>query len=291
VSTLGDPVAATACWTAAARAGESIRSDRLFDDPWAEALAGPEGRAWLEGRSPTSLLPIVIRTRYFDDWLTTVAAEHPLDQVVIVGAGLDTRAYRLAWPSGVVVYEIDRAALLARKAHLLEGHEARPRCERREVAADLVSDWPVALAAAGFSQDRPTAWLLEGLLFYLPPDLLRRVLTAVSTLSAVGSRLGFDIVNASVLTNDWTRPWVEMQAAAGAPWVGTMEDPRAELAHLGWTASLSQAGQPDADYGRWSLPVLPTAMPRVPHHWFVTAERVATPKGSLDVDPDKDLGG
>ncbi len=291
MSTLGDPVAATACWTAAARAGESMRADRLFDDPWAEALAGPEGRAWLEGRAPSSMLPIVIRTRYFDDWLTTVTAEQALDQVVIVGAGLDTRAYRLAWPSGVVVYEVDRAALLARKGRLLEGHEALPRCERREVAADLESDWPVALAAAGFLQDRPAAWLLEGLLFYLPPDLLRRVLTTVSARSAGGSWLGFDIVNAAVLTNDWTRPWVEMQAAAGAPWLGTMEDPRAELANLGWTASLSQAGQPDADYGRWSLPVLPTAMPGVPHHWFVTAERTATPDRSLDAEPGEDQGG
>jgi methyltransferase (TIGR00027 family) len=159
------------------------------------------------------------------------------------------------------------------------------------VAADLVSDWPVALTAAGFSYDRPTAWLLEGLLFYLAPDLLRRVLTSVSTLSAAGSWLGFDIVNAAVLTNDWTRPWVEMQAAAGAPWLGTMEDPRAELAHLGWTASLSQAGQPDADYGRWSLPVLPPAMPGVPHHWFVTAERTATPHRSPDVGPGEEQGG
>jgi methyltransferase (TIGR00027 family) len=241
--------------------------------PWAAALAGPDGLAWLEARSQAGVLPIVIRTRYFDDWLTAVTMEHALDQVVLLGAGLDTRAYRLSWPSGTVVYEVDRPGLLERKRQILEGAEARPRCERRVVTADLGSDWPVALAAAGFSQERPTAWLLEGLLFYLPTESMRRILTAVSALSAAGSWLGFDIVNTAVLTNDWTRPWVEMQAAAGAPWLGTMEDPRSELADLGWTASLSQAGQPDADHGRWSLPVLPTAMPGVPHHWFVTAVR------------------
>ncbi len=121
MSTLGDSVAPRRAGPQPPGQVRAFGRIELFDDPWAEALAGPEGRTWLEGRSPASLLPIVVRTRYFDDWLTTVAAEHALDQVVIVGAGLDTRAYRLAWPSGVVVYEVDRAALLARKAHLFEG--------------------------------------------------------------------------------------------------------------------------------------------------------------------------
>ncbi len=103
------PLQATARWTAAVRAGERERPDRLVDDPWAADLAGPEGMAWLAGRPEGSVLPIVIRTRYFDDWLRAVAIEGPLRQVVLLGAGLDTRAWRLPWPAGAVVYELDRA--------------------------------------------------------------------------------------------------------------------------------------------------------------------------------------
>ena len=80
-------------------------------------------------------------------------------------------------------------------------------------------------------------------------------------------------MNGAVLTSPWTRPWVEMQAAAGAPWVGTMEDPIAFLAQRGWQAGLTQAGQPDVDHGRWTLPVLPLTQPDIPHSWLVTAVR------------------
>jgi hypothetical protein len=83
--------------------------------------------------------------------------------------------------------------------------------------------------------------------------------------------MGFDIINSTVLTSPWTRPWVEMQANAGAPWIGTLDDPVGFLAARGWQATLSQAGEPDANHGRWALPVLPAAMPGVPHNWLVTA--------------------
>jgi hypothetical protein len=95
----------------------------------------------------------------------------------------------------------------------------------------------------------------------------------VTRLAAPGSRLGFDVINGAMLISPWTRPWVDMQAAAGAPWIGTMDDPVGFLAARGWRASLTQAGQPDASHGRWRLPVIPTAMPDMPHDWFVTAER------------------
>jgi methyltransferase (TIGR00027 family) len=141
------------------------------------------------------------------------------------------------------------------------------------VVADLREDWPVALAESGFDTRQAAAWLLEGLLFYLPVDRLVRVLDQVTAHAALGSRLGFDIVNAAVLTSPYTRPWVDMQAAAGAPWLGTMEDPVGFLAERGWDAALTQAGQPDANHGRWTLPVVPTSLPDFPHSWFVTATR------------------
>lgn len=263
----------TARWTAAVRALETARDDALYHDPWAAELAGPEGAAWLAERTPDAVLPMVLRTRYFDDWLAETLASRGIRQVVLVAAGLDTRAYRLAWPDGVRCLEIDRSSVLRHKQAILDRAGARARCDRRIVEADLAQPWADGLVAAGFAVNEPAAWVLEGFLFYMPPDAVARILDQVTQLSAAGSRLGFDIVNTVMLTSPWTRPWVEMQAAAGAPWLGTMDDPVGVLDALGWRAALTQAGQPDANHGRWTLPVIPTAMLGMPHSWFVTAER------------------
>lgn len=265
------PLQATARWTAAVRAGERERPDRLVDDPWAADLAGPEGMAWLASRPEGSVLPIVIRTRYFDDWLREVAVEGPLRQVVLLGAGLDTRAWRLPWPADAVVYELDRADVLEVKARTLSRAGANPACDRRPVAADLTSDWRAALGDAGFDAAVRSAWLVEGVLFYLPVSVTHSVLEIVSSLAAPGSRLGFDIVNAAVLTSPYTKAWIDMQGAAGAPWIGSLDDPGAVLADLGWSASLVQPGEPEANHGRWTLPVPPASMPELPHSWYVTA--------------------
>jgi methyltransferase (TIGR00027 family) len=264
---------ATARWTAAVRAAESAREDHLFNDPWAAALAGPEGRAWAEQRPPDSLLPMILRTRYFDDWLQGVLGSGVMRQMVLVAAGLDTRAFRLSWPKTARCFEIDRPAVLQYKEAILDGAGARPQCVRRTVEADLTGPWADALLETGFDPGEPSGWLLEGLLFYLSCDDMARLLDAVTALASAGSMLGFDIVNGAMLTSPWTRAWVDMQAEAGAPWIGTMDDPVGFLAARGWRAVLTQAGQPDADHGRWTLPVIPTTMPEMPHNWFVTADR------------------
>jgi methyltransferase (TIGR00027 family) len=266
-------IEATARWAAAVRARESAREDRLFDDPWADALAGDDGRAWIEARLPDSVTPMVLRTRYFDDWLLRLTTGQGIRQVVDLAAGLDTRAFRMAWPEATRLFELDRPAVLRHKATILGAGGATPRCDRIVIEEDLAGEWAGPLLAAGFDGRRPAVWLLEGILFYLPGEAITRVLDEVTRLSVRGSHLGFDIVNGAILTSAWTRPWVEMQTAAGAPWIGTMEDPVGFLAERGWRASLSQAGQPDANHGRWTLPVLPTTMPDFPHNWFVTAER------------------
>jgi methyltransferase (TIGR00027 family) len=152
---------------------------------------------------------------------------------------------------------------------------AQPACERKVIAMDLTSSWEAALVDAGCDPLQPSGWLLEGFLFYLPNDRVTQILDQVTSLAAPGSWLGFDIVNAITLTFPLTRPWIEMQAAAGAPWLGTMEDPAGFVAERGWLASLSQAGQPDAHHGRWTLPVIPTTLPNMPHNWFVTAQKTA----------------
>lgn len=266
---------ATAHWTAAARALENERPDRLFSDPWAQALAGDIGTAWMAGRPPESLLPIVLRTRYFDDRLLEAVQEHGLRQVVLAAAGLDTRAYRLVWPAGVRLFELDQAEVLLCKQLALAGAGAQPACERITAAADLAGSWRQALVEAGFNPAQPAAWLLEGFLFYLSSEQLVCVLEEVTALAAPGSWLGFDIINSAMLTSPLTQKWVEMQAAAGAPWKGALDDPVGFLSERGWAARLTQAGAPDANHGRWRLPVIPVEAPGFPHNWYVTAQRLA----------------
>jgi methyltransferase (TIGR00027 family) len=151
---------------------------------------------------------------------------------------------------------------------------ARARCRVTRVDADLRTSWPAALRDAGHDAGRPTAWLVEGCLFYLPSAVAEGILDGVTALSPESSVVGFDIVNAAVLASPWTKAWIDMQAAAGAPWIGTMEDPVGFMGARGWDATMTQPGQPDADHGRWGLPVIPPTMPDVPHNWYVTAERV-----------------
>ncbi len=267
-------LASTARWTAAVRARENEREDRLFADPWAAALAGQEGAAWIAGRPEGSSVPILLRTRYFDDFLMRIVGEYALKQIVLMAAGLDTRAFRLTWPEGTEVFELDQPDVLAHKAAVLEAAGASPACTRHAIAADLTEPWGDALVGAGFNPAEPSGWLLEGFLFYLPNNAVTQILDTVGGLAAPGSWLGFDIMNGITLTHPLTRPWVEMQAKAGAPWLGTMDDPVTFLADRGWAASLSQAGAPEANHGRWTLPVIPPTMPNIPHNWFVTARRI-----------------
>lgn len=263
----------TARWTAAVRSKESGREDCLFNDPWAARLAGEEGAAWLTGRPEQSLAPIVLRTRYFDDFLQRITSQEAIRQVALPGAGLDTRAFRLSWPAGVRLFELDQPEVLVYKEDTLRDAGAMPKCERQVVGADLTEPWREKLVQVGFDPQQPSAWLLEGFLFYLPVDSIMGLLDEVTALAASGSWLGFDIINHAILTHPLTRPWVEMQAQLGAPWIGWLDNPVAFLAQRGWRASLSQAGQPDANYGRWPLPVIPTTAPDMPHNWFVTAEK------------------
>jgi methyltransferase (TIGR00027 family) len=271
-------LASTAFWTAAARAMENAREDRLIEDPWALLLAGQEGAAWIEQRTPQSVLPIVLRTRFFDDFLRRITAQESIRQIVLMAAGLDTRAFRLAWPAGTRINELDQSPVLHYKEMVLHAAGAEAACWLGAVEADLTASWQGALVEAGFDLQKPSGWLLEGFLFYLPSEILTRLLDEVACLAAPESWLGFDVINSAMLASDLTRPWLEMQARAGAPWISTLEDPEGFLAARGWQAALTQAGADEANHGRWTCPVLPVEMPGVPHNWFVTAKKAG---GSL----------
>ncbi|MER7930544.1 SAM-dependent methyltransferase [Streptomyces sp. NPDC096057] len=200
-------VGMTAFLVAAARAIETSRPDALSRDIHArDFLAAAPGCAqW-----PTSVEQVPdgdadplwgrlarffgLRTRVFDDFLMD-AAFHGCRQVVVLGAGLDTRAHRLPWPDGTTVFEVDHGDVLDFKQSVLDGRGALSRARRVALAADLREDWIGRLIDAGFDPGRPTAWLAEGLVPYLPPAAERELLRIIDTHSALGSMLGCEIKN------------------------------------------------------------------------------------------------
>ena len=131
---------------------------------------------------------MAVRTKFFDEFFLD-AAHAGIRQAVILASGLDARAYRLPWPAGTTVYEIDQPQVIEFKSRTLAELGAEPTADRRAVAIDLRDDWPAALRAAGFDPDQPSAWSAEGLLGYLPPDAQDRLLNTITALSAPGSRI------------------------------------------------------------------------------------------------------
>ncbi|MDF0585145.1 SAM-dependent methyltransferase, partial [Bradyrhizobium yuanmingense] len=132
-----------------------------------------------------------VRTHFFDAYYRE-AADAGIRQIVILASGLDSRAYRLDWPAGTTVYEIDQPKVLEYKSATLREHGIEPVAQRREVPVDLRFDWPTALHDAGFDASLPTAWLAEGLLMYLPAEAQDRLFELVTELSAPGSRIAVE---------------------------------------------------------------------------------------------------
>ena len=203
-------VGTTAVMVAAARAAETAEPDPLIRDPYAKLLVSEAGTGVWENMLDGSLIAKVeefdpeaaaifrhmrsyqaVRTHYFDAHFAEAVAAG-IRQVVILASGLDSRAYRLDWPAGTKVYEIDQPKVLAYKSATLAANGATPSADRHEVPIDLRQDWPAALVAEGFDPKAPTAWLAEGLLMYLPADAQDRLFTQISDLSAPGSRIAVE---------------------------------------------------------------------------------------------------
>jgi len=262
---------------AAARARESERPHRLFNDPLAAALAGAEGFAWLDrmtvaaGSGGPELYP-VIRTRFFDEFLLNACGDAGVRQVVLVAAGLDTRAYRLEWPSGTRLYEVDLYDVLEAKEAVIKKAGAQPRCERHTIRADLRENtWPESLCTAGYQPRDLSVWLIEGLLFYLPYTAVHTLLAKVSAQTATGSLLGLDVMNMGLFFSPLA--WSQQLALArqGAPGRFGTDNPRTLLADYGWDAEVLQTGEEEANFGRWPMPVMPWWLPGVPRSFLVRA--------------------
>lgn len=279
VDTPTNPIAPTSRWMAAARARESERADRLFDDPLAAALAGPDGVAWLErmefaAQSDSPGLYPVIRTRFFDDFLLDACRRLGVRQVVLAAAGLDTRAFRLNWPPQVCLYEMDLPEVLDAKEEVIEAAGAKASCERHTIRVDLSQEtWPEALLAVGYQPERPSVWLIEGLLFYLTRAAVHGLLGKVGALTVTGSLLGLDVMNRGLFFSPVAWPMQVALAQRGAAGRFGTNDPEALMARHGWEADVKQPGEEGANFGRWRKPMLPRKVPGLPRSFLVRARR------------------
>lgn len=254
-------VGETAIGAAMMRARESGRPDRLFDDPFAAALVEAAAPVFDDGPSSADDLSlaqleaefevsVAVRTRFYDDF-ALVAAAAGCRQVVLLGAGLDTRAFRHQWPEGLRLFELDQPEVLAFKERVLSQMGAKPRCIRRAVAVDLREDWPVALHHAGFKPTARSAWIAEGLIPYLADDDAQRLLITIGTLSSPGSQLGLDqatIQDDSLLAQARAMPAME---AIASMWRGGLSgNAVAWLRQRGWQVETFNSASLRERYGR-----------------------------------------
>ncbi|MDT5044850.1 MAG: hypothetical protein QOG75_703 [Mycobacterium sp.] len=215
-----ESVGATALSVAAARAVETATADPLIRDQFAFLLVSSAGESWARLASPDlewigddehgrrahrlACDYQAVRTHFFDSYFAEAVAGG-IRQVVILAAGLDSRAFRLDWPAGTTVYEIDQPQVVKYKTATLESAGAAPTATRRTVPVDLRDDWSAALTAAGFHPNQPTAWLAEGLLPYLPAEAQDRLFEMLTELSAPGSQVAVEAFSLGSADNERRR--------------------------------------------------------------------------------------
>jgi methyltransferase (TIGR00027 family) len=262
---LASSVGVTATMVAAARASASNTEPALINDPFAESLVRAVGVDMLTRLATGDLKPedlgndgnmgmqrmtdnMAIRTKFFDDFFLEATAAG-VRQSVILASGLDARAYRLAWPPGTTVYEIDQPAVIEFKTRTLAEMGALPTAHRRAVAIDLRFDWPTELTKAGFDPTQPTAWSAEGLLGYLPPEAQDRLLDTITALSAPGSRIATESLptpgpgdedaikqRMRSVSETWRKHGFDLDMTELA-YFGDRNEASAYLADLGWRMS------------------------------------------------------
>ncbi|OBF20059.1 SAM-dependent methyltransferase [Mycobacterium kubicae] len=274
---LATSVGATATMVAAGRA-RATRTG-LIDDPFAEPLVRAVGvdffTRWAAGELDASDVDtpdapwgmqrmtdlLAARTRYIDAFFAQ-AADAGIRQVVLLAAGLDARGYRLPWPAGTTVFEIDQQQVIDFKTSTIAALDADPTAEVRAVGVDLRHDWPAALRQAGFAAEQPTAWAAEGLLGFLPPQAQDRLLDDITALSGDGSRLVAEVFENTASNQQALNGAAEKWREHGLDLVlddlgfpGDRNDVAAYLAERGWEPVSTPLNQLLSDTG---LPLQPT---------------------------------
>ena len=300
-----ESVGATALGVAAARAAETESENPLIKDPFARIFLNVVGDGiwnWFgmpnvpaevveaEPQLPAQMQSMIdymaTRTAFFDTFFLD-AARARVSQAVIVAAGLDARAWRLAWPDGTTIYELDQPTVLDFKLSTLTGHGAEPTCNRVPVAVDLREDWPAVLQQAGFDSSAPSAWSVEGLLPYLPAAAHELLFERIQKLAAPGSRIAVEAP-----ARDWLDEDVRAQQRERVDRIRevmTKVDPQREMPRTdelwyfeeredvgdwlrghGWDAMVTQSPELMASYGRGIPEGVEDAAPRTQ---FVSAAR------------------
>ena len=264
---LASSVGATATMVAAARAAATRRPDPVINDPFAEPLVRAVGLDLFtrvasgeldfadvddDDGFPRMVDTFAARAKFFDDYFAE-AGSAGLRQVVIVASGLDARPYRLSWPTGTTLYEIDQPEVIEFKSATLSELGAAPGAEHRPVGIDLREDWPAALQRAGFDTAQPTAWLAEGVLIgFLPPDAEVQLLDNVIALSAAGSQFSADYGTvrgqteeqqrqARIMTDRWREHGLDLHIP-DLTYPGEHTDVAAHLQARGWDTTTSTLG-------------------------------------------------
>ncbi|SPM32751.1 O-Methyltransferase involved in polyketide biosynthesis [Mycobacterium rhizamassiliense] len=281
---LGNSVGATATGVAVGRALASRSPDPLINDPYAEPLVRAVGVDFFTQLASGELDPAQVddngsfgmvgmgammglRTRFFDEFFVA-AADAGIRQAVILASGLDARAYRLPWPVGTTVFEIDQAGVIDFKIATLTELGATPTADLRPVSVDLRHDWPAALRATGHDPSKPTAWSAEGLMPFLPADAQDRLLDNITALSPAGSQLATENLQGTgdtvqtmadrmrEVTDQWREHGFDIEMT-DLWYAGERNDVVDYLAAHGWTTSATGVPELAGAYGL-SLPPRPT---------------------------------
>jgi methyltransferase (TIGR00027 family) len=225
---------------------------------------------------------MAVRTRFFDDFFMA-AAKDGIRQAVILASGLDARAYRLPWPAGTTVFEIDQPQVIEFKTAALAELGATPTADRRAVPVDLRDDWPPALRAAGVDRTQPTAWSAEGLLPFLPTDAQDRLLDNITALSAPGSQLATENVEGGgdpvqtmadrmrEATDQWREHGFDIEMT-DLWYAGDRNDVVEYLGAHGWATTATAVPELAAAYGL-SLPARSRDEETLTSLFYVTAKR------------------
>jgi methyltransferase (TIGR00027 family) len=300
-----ESVGATALGVASARAAETESDNPLIHDPFARVFLDAAGDGVWNWHTGQELPPEIVeaepelplqmqamvsymasRTKFFDSFFQT-ATNSGITQAVILAAGLDARSWRLPWPDGVTVYELDQDRVLDFKLRTLTEHGAQPAANRVEVAVDLRHDWPKALQEAGFDPSQPSVWSAEGLMPYLPAAAQDLLFERINELAAPGSRVAVEALGPTFLDEEIRAKRRERMERVRALLAKTDPDrdiPRTEelfyfeerepvgdwFGRHGWKVTVTPAAELMADFGRSAAPEV-TDM--VPGNEFVFAQR------------------
>jgi methyltransferase (TIGR00027 family) len=300
-----ESVGATALGVASSRAAETRSENPLISDPFAQVFLDAAGDGVWNWHSAPQLPAEVLeaepeiglqmqamvgymasRTAFFDQFFLD-ATGAGIRQAVILAAGLDARSWRLPWPAGTTVYELDQPRVLDFKASTLAEHGAEPACDRIAVPVDLRRDWPAALRQAGFDASASSVWSAEGLMPYLPAAAQELLFDRVNGLTAAGSRVAVEALGPSFLDPEFRAkrrermdrvrslmakvdPDRQMPRTDELWYFEEREDVGDWFARHGWDVTVTPSDELMAGYGRGAPKEIQDA---VPGNLFVAAQR------------------